>query len=562
MSILGKIKTLKDKTGNYIFPQTTSDAVICSDGKNIDTKFSEVNSQLDTNIRHTHGWINVKEFKCSDGQFVQGDGIHDDTSGIQKALIYAFKNNLKVKFPGGRYLISKTLMVIANSNEVLSSIILEGDSVETTRLQTTENFSSLSDTSPYNVKTLFMLVDESCINEEGEFIVGNTGNSVSSIQIKNMMLLNSDNGTVDYGIYCPIGVFSSKFSMMRIRNFKTCGFKTNNNFFLNILEKIRVEKSPTSFDIKSGICTSNKLDSCYSVNASVTGYKIGGIYSTLINCCCDACTGICYDLSGFVGEVISPGAESQLCTCVFNSNADTKVSIINPYTFGNFDSESAMQIFGGISSNITVIGGILGHDWRNEGRIMPGYLYRTSGKASIKFINVEFGKYTKANDRIDDNSYGSVNNKKANLMFRNAGKISYLGFDGGNGSEREKKGYYDDSSTNSYGLGSAIFMGLGDSVSTLSDGTSIRYNGANAKGDLLLTKNPENIRGIGWVQTGQGSDWNGGLYRKIPFIDSGSTENRPTTGLVLGQPYFDTTLGIPIYWNGGVWKKYSDDTTV
>lgn len=52
MGVLGKIKTLKDKAGNYIFPQTISNAVICKDGKNIDTKFSEFDSQLDTKVNY------------------------------------------------------------------------------------------------------------------------------------------------------------------------------------------------------------------------------------------------------------------------------------------------------------------------------------------------------------------------------------------------------------------------------------------------------------------------------------------------------------------------------
>jgi hypothetical protein len=38
---------------------------------------------------------------------------------------------------------------------------------------------------------------------------------------------------------------------------------------------------------------------------------------------------------------------------------------------------------------------------------------------------------------------------------------------------------------------------------------------------------------------------------------SGTTANRPTLLLQIGQFYYDTTLGIPIYWNGTVWKNAS-----
>jgi hypothetical protein len=34
---------------------------------------------------------------------------------------------------------------------------------------------------------------------------------------------------------------------------------------------------------------------------------------------------------------------------------------------------------------------------------------------------------------------------------------------------------------------------------------------------------------------------------------SGTTANRPTESLQVGQYYFDTSLGYPIYWNGSDW---------
>jgi hypothetical protein len=34
---------------------------------------------------------------------------------------------------------------------------------------------------------------------------------------------------------------------------------------------------------------------------------------------------------------------------------------------------------------------------------------------------------------------------------------------------------------------------------------------------------------------------------------AGDTASRPSTGLLVGQFYFDTTLGIPIWWNGTDW---------
>jgi hypothetical protein len=46
----------------------------------------------------------------------------------------------------------------------------------------------------------------------------------------------------------------------------------------------------------------------------------------------------------------------------------------------------------------------------------------------------------------------------------------------------------------------------------------------------------------------------------ISTPQNGTTSNRPTLNLQVGQFYYDTTLGIPIYWNGTVWKNSSGTT--
>lgn len=39
----------------------------------------------------------------------------------------------------------------------------------------------------------------------------------------------------------------------------------------------------------------------------------------------------------------------------------------------------------------------------------------------------------------------------------------------------------------------------------------------------------------------------------VTIPNFGASVNRPTEGLLVGQFYFDTTLGIPIWWNGDYW---------
>ena len=39
--------------------------------------------------------------------------------------------------------------------------------------------------------------------------------------------------------------------------------------------------------------------------------------------------------------------------------------------------------------------------------------------------------------------------------------------------------------------------------------------------------------------------------------DYGIKSNRPSSNLQIGQFYFDTTLGYPVYWNGTAWVNYA-----
>ena len=53
------------------------------------------------------------------------------------------------------------------------------------------------------------------------------------------------------------------------------------------------------------------------------------------------------------------------------------------------------------------------------------------------------------------------------------------------------------------------------------------------------------------------------LKAKLAAVASGTTAQRPTENLVVGQQYFDTTLGVPVYWNGTEWHNpFANITTV
>jgi len=71
--------------------------------------------------------VNVKQFKCTDGQYVQGNGVHDDTSGIKDAIAYVqtLTGKPTLFFPNSLgYLVNDTVTIPKNINVLMESHLL------------------------------------------------------------------------------------------------------------------------------------------------------------------------------------------------------------------------------------------------------------------------------------------------------------------------------------------------------------------------------------------------------------------------------------------------------
>lgn len=100
-------------TENMGTTATTLKGAISEHEGQINTVTSQLNDIVNNNLDYS-----VKNFKCDDGEYVKGDGIHDDTSGIQNAINYLRNKTLEIgdingiytlSFPAGNYKITKTL---------------------------------------------------------------------------------------------------------------------------------------------------------------------------------------------------------------------------------------------------------------------------------------------------------------------------------------------------------------------------------------------------------------------------------------------------------------------
>ena len=72
----------------------------------------------------------------------------------------------------------------------------------------------------------------------------------------------------------------------------------------------------------------------------------------------------------------------------------------------------------------------------------------------------------------------------------------------------------------------------------------LRADGGSSTG-VLFVKRTASASATGW--------------RRVPLIEASSTGNRPTPTHP-GTPYFDTSLGKPIWWNGSAWVDATGTT--
>ncbi len=93
-----------------------------------------INASLEQIVQYS-----VKDFICDDGILVKGDGVHDDITGIQKAINLATLSGGIIRFPKGIYNISKSIEI--NTSNVGKALVIEGHGLGVTNIRTTTDVS-------------------------------------------------------------------------------------------------------------------------------------------------------------------------------------------------------------------------------------------------------------------------------------------------------------------------------------------------------------------------------------------------------------------------------------
>ena len=478
-----------------------------------------------------NGTVNVKQFGA------RGDGERDDGSSINKSFEYCYLKAYDCYIPYGAYLTKKPLIFYGADGATSKSVRLSGSNKSNTKIFTDVAMDALLIIRGY----------------------GADNKPATNVSIKNIYVEGNDN--VNYLIHCPNSLIHSCFENIRMYGSKLAGFKTRNNTYLCSFVNLKCNRTSVAYDFYDATVTNTscRFADCYCANVEIA-YKISGQYMTLINCCAEGVTEKVFDLR-MSGSLINCGSEAVDAKYMFYCERCT-LTIINPSTWGNFNNPDATHIYALTSSNINIIGGyLLQYMSKDAGKVVPGRLYQLAQDSSITFTDVNIvAEYAKDNSYNEDvKNFVNINQKYGGAKLRGNTKIAYIGQD--NRFAKNKQLFNQSKDANNPVVANAIFFGLGDAQAIRHDGYDLQWGSSLNLGDILLSRKPKEIGGIGWVQAKDVNDgsvsnprWTDGEFLKIPVISGGITTERPSKALVIGQCYFDTSLGKPIWYKGSsVW---------
>ena len=480
---------------------------------------------LYANLQGDSSELNVKQFGC------YGDNTHDDTTALNAAILYAYNHDLVTYIPKGTYCVSSAINIYGKSDTTHSSIIIKGNGRSNTYIKAIDTLTSVVEVKPFadNTTGANMFI--------GNFSIDGNSNASNGIELKGTNITNS------------------RFENIYIKSCSNAGLTNETakpNTYLSSFIKIRVASCGIGIRLKNGTNTSLRIADCYAVNCT-DGYAIKGNYSTFENNCCDHATGTVFSFVSYTGTILNPGAECEDADIVFDFER-TNATIVNAWTYGNLEDANAIHIYSHTASNVIFEGGkiLINPSTASVDGTAEGKLFQLSQDSSVSFNKTRYSAYKTENTYNEFTCVDSDDNRYGLITKRYGGIISYIGRD-----TAETGGKASNESVNGNLLANAIYFGLGNQQRYSDNGTDYRWKKHTTQGDILLTRKPAEVGGIGWIQaddmTAEGAStyWTGGTYMKIPVIHSGATADRPTVGLVAGQMYFDTTLNKPIWFKSG-----------
>ena len=329
-----------------------------------------------------------------------GDGYHDDTDAIQKAIDYAHTHNKTVQLPAGNFKITKTLKVY--EHQEITGI---------SRLHT-------------------IITAEGC-NKAIEFIRSEdyVFDYTEGQKIRNLCIDCVDGG---YGIYSELSCPYIEIDNVNINN-STTGIHLNKGCWVASLSHINIWKCETGVYIgASG--TSTKLEHIYVMYATKVAYDIVGLsYSTWSNVCADWCTDKVYKFN-FCNIVIN----GLGCECIDATNTlelnNSRISINSANIFA-LVNETATYIVGN-GSQLLIENSSIGANAESKGKFCDSVT-----KFDIELKNCKLNGIEGASSSGYAFNTTTFNTGRSFYHTTLDDKFSYIGKSTNDGNDPHKVGY-------------------------------------------------------------------------------------------------------------------------
>lgn len=299
----------------------------------------------------TEGFISVKSYGSV------GDGIHDDTASIQKAIDEAFKTNKNVILPEGTFKISSPLKLYDGQS-------LVGNGANKTIIKRVYN-------EEFPAAIMFT-------RASGAKFDYTQGQKVAELSI------TCESG-ITYGIYSETSCPYSVIDKVNI-NYATNGIYLKNGAWVAKISNVIISECETGI-YYGNTGTSTIVENIYVTNASKVGYDFNGLtYSQLKNLACDWCTGMAYKFNFCFVTVDGLGCESKEATTAIWMN-NSYVTINGAFVFA-LENESAKYIYGN-GGWLKLTNGAFGQNGNNKARFLIAETDFNVELSGIKLNNIE-----------------------------------------------------------------------------------------------------------------------------------------------------------------------------
>ena len=292
----------------------------------------------------------VKNYKCDDGKYVQGDGKHDDTTGIQRAINSLPLNTNSEKSPvrfsnGGLLFFPRGLYKVTSTIKLRRGVHITGESRESSQILsfTAGSVLKYSDVGSdvqdeIVIENLSIWQDDSVVSTTGagiEFTFGPTGVQSLAVKCDNLII-----GLTYRGVALSAGVWSS------FRNINVILAVTNGFEIIRTVGETNLSTTSVVFEA----CYASECKSGFMLDSSY--------YTSLISCASDSNKEYGYAIKNSSGvSVISSGAEENGLAGAYVENSYG--TILNMFVL--YDVKNGLQdgiVLNG-SFNTTLLGGSL-----------------------------------------------------------------------------------------------------------------------------------------------------------------------------------------------------------